>query len=204
MKVVIIILVLIVLGFVVAIGVAVYRATTPPAPPSAHGPPTGSDGKIDKDALADWDPPPMAAVMGRLSRPFAPKLFKQATTVTVEAGSDSAPLPIPSADKGMRIARLRLITGQGAVVTYKCEESDDEGREGETCPQVACLCHDGAILDEDEVDACEEPWRKARAGGDGKFVCREKDDDVSAVIYRDGGAIVVTPMREETVQVSAR
>ena len=203
MKVVIIILILIVIGFAVAIGVAVYRATTPPAPPSAHGPPTGSDGKIDEDALAKWEPPPMAAVMGRLSRPFAPKLFKQATTVTGEAGADSAPLAIPPADKGMRIARLRLITGLGAVVTYRCEESDDEGREGETCPQVACLCHENTVLEEDDVEACEEPWRNARASG-GKFVCREKDDDVSAVIYRDGGAIVVTPMREETAQVSVR
>jgi hypothetical protein len=204
MKVVIIILVLIVVGFVVAIGVAVYRATTPPAPPSAHGPPTGSDGKIDEDALAKWEPPPMAAVMGRLSRPFAPKLFKEAITVTGEAGSESAPLPIAPADKNMRIARLRLITGLGAVVTYRCEESDDEGREGETCPQAVCLCHENTVLQEDDVETCEEPWRNARASGDGKFVCREKDDDVSAVIYRDGGAIVVTPMREETVEVSVR
>jgi len=200
MKVVIIILILIVIGFAVAIGVAVYRATTPPAPPSAHGPPTSSDGKIDEDALATWEPPPMAAVMGRLSRPFAPKLFKKPVVVTEQAGE----LPVPPADKGMRIARLRLVTGPGAVVTYRCEESDDEDRQGETCPQVVCLCRENTVLDEDEAEACEEPWRKARASGDGKFVCRPKDDDVSAVIYRDGGAIAVTPMREEIVEVSVR
>lgn len=204
MKVVIIILVLIVIGFGVAIGVAVYRATTPPAPPSAHGPPTGSDGKIDEDALANWDPPPMAEVMGKLSRPFAPKLFKKAINVTVQAGSEGTQ-PIPPADKTMRITRLRLITGLGAVVTYGCEDkTDEEGREGETCPQVACLCHEKTILDEDDVEDCEKPWRNARASGDGKFVCRDKDDDVSAVIYRDGGALVVKPMREETVEVSVR
>lgn len=203
MKVVIIILILIVIGFAVAIGVAVYRATTPPAPPSAHGPPTGSNGEIDKDALADWDPPPMAAVMGKLSRPFAPKLFKTAIKVTVQAGSEGAQ-PIPPADKNMRIARLRLITGLGAVVTYSCEDKTDEkGREGETCPQVACLCHDKTVLDEDDVDDCEEPWRNARASGD-KFVCRDKDDDVSAVIYRDGGALVVKPIGEQAVEVSVR
>ena len=201
MKAVIIILVLVVIGFVVAIGVAVYRATTPPAPPSAHGPPTGSDGKIDEDALANWDPPPMAEVMGKLTRPFAPKLFKKAVTVTEQTGA----LPIAPADKTMRIARLRLITGLGAVVKYQCEDkSDEEGREGETCPQVACLCHEKTILDEDDVEDCEKPWRNARASGDGKFVCRDKDDDVSAVIYRDGGAIVVAPMREEAVEVSVR
>jgi hypothetical protein len=203
MKVVIIILILIVVGFVVAIGVAVYRATTPPAPPSAHGPPTGSDGKIDEDALADWEPPSIAKVMGTLSRPFAPKLFKKTINVTVAAGSEEAQ-QVPPADKGMRIARLRLITGLGAVATYKCEKSDDEGREGETCPQPVCLCHENTVLDEDDVEDCEDPWRKARASGDGKFVCHDKDDDVSAVIYRDGGVIVVKPMREEAVEVSIR
>ena len=199
MKVVIIILILIVIGFAVAVGVALYRATTPPAPPSAHGPPTSSDGKIDEDALATWEPPPMAAVMGGLSRPFAPKLFKKAVVITEQTGE----LPVPSADKGMRIARLRLLTGQGAVVTYRCEESDDEDRRGETCPQVVCLCHDETVLDEDDVEACEEPWRKARASGD-TFVCRDKDDDVSAVVYRDGGAITVASMREGAVEVSVR
>jgi hypothetical protein len=200
MKVVIIILILIVVGFVVAIGVAVYRATTPPAPPSAHGPPIASDGKIDEDALETWEPPPMAAVMGSLSRPFAPKLFKKAVVVTAQAGE----LSVPAADKGMRIARLRLVTGLGAIVTYRCEESDDEDRQGETCPQVVCLCHEKTVLTEDDVEACEEPWRKARASGDDRFVCREKDDDVTAVIYRDGGAIAVRPMREDLVEVSVR
>ena len=113
-------------------------------------------------------------------------------------------LPVPPADKGMRIARLRLVTGRGAVVTYRCKESDDEDRRGETCPQVACLCHEKTVLDEDDVEACEEPWRKARARGGDRFVCREKDDDVSAVIYQDGGGITVAPMREEVVEVSVR
>jgi hypothetical protein len=203
MKVVIIILILIVIGFVVAIGVAVYRATTPPAPPSAHGPPTNSRGEIDKDALADWEPPSMAAVMGKVSRPFAPKLFKTASNVTAEAGSESS-LPVPSADKSMRIARLRLLAGRGAVVTYRCEESDDDDRQGETCPQVACLCPEKTILEEGEAKDCEESWRNARASGDGRFVCRKDDDDVSTVIYRDGGAIVVAPMGEQAAQVSIR
>jgi hypothetical protein len=201
MKVVIIILILIVIGFVVAIGVAVYRATTPPAPPSAHGPPTGSDGKIDEDALANWEPPSMAAVMGRVSRPFAPKLFKKATRITVETGV----LTIPSADKNMRIARLRLVAGLGAVVTYDCEDkSDEEGREGESCPQVACLCHENTLLAADDVKDCEEPWRNARRSGDDNVLCRKNDDDVSAVIYRDGGTMQLTPIGEQAVEVSVR
>jgi hypothetical protein len=195
MKVVIIIMVLIVVGFAVAIGVAVYRATTPPAPPSAHGPPTDSNGDIDKDALATWEPPPMAAVMGRLSRPFAPKLFKKAIEITDQSGE----LAVPSADKGMRIARLRLIEGQGAVATYRCEPG-----EGETCPQPVCLCHEDTVLEAGDVGDCEEPWRNARAIGDDKFRCRAKDDDVSAVIYRSGGAIALTPMGDQPVRVSVR
>jgi hypothetical protein len=205
MKVVIIILILIVVGFVVAIGVAVYRATTPPAPPSAHGPPTGSDGKIDEDALAEWEPPSIAKVMGKLSRPFAPKLFKEAVEVTGRAGSGLAgdkpgEVQVPPADKGMRIARLRLIEGKGAVAIYQCVPT----QEGETCPQRVCLCPENRILETDEVSECEEPWRKARAIGDDQFRCREKDDDVSAVIYRLGGTILVTPMGEQPARVSVR
>lgn len=204
MKVVIIILVLVVIGFVVAIGMAVYRATTPAAPPAAHGPPTTSDGEIDKDALAKWEPPPMAAVMGRLSRPFAPKLLKRAVELTGQAGSGLAgdtpgELPIRPAEKDMRIARLRLVEGRGAVATYQCVAG-----KGETCPQVACLCHEDAVLEEADVEACETSWRNARSIGDGKFRCREKDDDVSVVIYRLGGVIQVAPMGEQTATVSVR
>jgi hypothetical protein len=203
MKVVIIILVLIVIGFVVAIGVAVYRATTPPAPPSAHGPPVGSDGEIDRDVLETWDPPPMAMIMGELSRPFAPKLLKKTVEISGQPGSGleadkAGELPIAAADKALRIARLRLVEGRGAVATYRCVPA-----KGEKCPQVACLCREDTILDEDEVEACEKSWRRARSNSDGKFVCK-KDDDVSAVIYRRGGVILVTPMGERPATVSIR
>lgn len=205
MKVVIIILVLIVIGFAVAIGVAVYRATTPPAPPSAHGPPTSSDGKIDEDALATWEPPPMADLMGRLSRPFAPKLLKETVELTGQPGSGlggdkPGELSLAPSDKKMRIARLRLVEGRGAVATYDCEARE----EGETCDQVACLCHEDTVLGEDDVEACEEPWRNARAIGDDKFRCRKDDDDVSAVIYRQGGVILVAPMGDNPAKVSIR
>lgn len=204
MKAVIIVLILVVIGFVVAIGVAVYRATTPPAPPAAHGPPTTSNGEIDEDALANWEPPPMAAVMGKLSRPFAPKLLKKAVELTGQPGSGLAgdtlgELPISPAGKDMRIARLRLVEGRGAVATYQCVAG-----KGETCPQVACLCHEDAVLEDADVEACEESWRRARGIGDDKFRCRKNDDDVSVVIYRLGGRILVAPMGEQAATVSVR
>ncbi|HWU14440.1 MAG TPA: hypothetical protein VN157_10575 [Caulobacter sp.] len=204
MKAVIIILVLVVIGFVVAIGVAVYRATTPPAPPAAHGPPTSSNGEIDEDALASWTPPPAVDVMGKLSRPFAPKLLKKAVELTGRPGSGLAgdtpgELPIDPAGKEMRIARLRLVEGRGAMATYQCVAG-----KGETCPQVACLCHDHAVLEEADVEACETSWRRARSTADGKFLCRKNDDDVSVVIYRLGGRILVAPMGEQAATVSVR
>jgi hypothetical protein len=209
MKVVIIILVLVVVGFAAAIGVAVYRANEPPAPSAAHGPPTNSEGQIDEDVLADWEPPPMAALMGRLSRPFAPKTLKNAVEISGQAGSGlegdkPGELPIGRADKKMRIARLRLVAGQAAVATYHCADRQKEGDEeqGETCPQAVCLCPEGAVLDEDDVSACGDPWRNARAIGDGKVRCRKNDNDVSAVIYRRGGVIAITPMGGETATVS--
>jgi hypothetical protein len=111
MKVVIIILVLIVIGFVVAIGVAVYRATTPPAPPAAHGPPTTSAARSTRTRWRTWEPPPMAEAMGKLSRPFAPKLLKKAVEISGQPGSGLAgdkpgQLPIGPSDKKMRVARL--------------------------------------------------------------------------------------------------
>lgn len=204
MKAVIIILILVVIGFVVAIGVAVYRAVTPPAPPAAHGPPTTSNGEIDEDALANWEPPPMAAVMGKLSRPFAPKLLKKAVELTGQPGSGLAgdtlgELPISPAGKNMRIARLRLVEGKGAIATYQCVAG-----KGETCPQVACLCHEDAVLEDADVEACEESWRRARSIGDDKFRCRKNDDDVSVVIYRLGGRILIAPMGEQAATVSVR
>lgn len=202
MKIVIIILILIVLGFVVAIGVAVYRATTPPAPPSAHGPPTDSNGNIDEDALADWEPPSMAAVMGSISRPFAPKLFKKAEVVEFPAAEDrkSQTVSVPAANKDMRMARLRLIVGRGAIATYTVLAPG----QGETSPQTACLCAENTLVDEDEVDDCGDAWRKARKAGDGKFFCRAKDDDVSAVIYRSGGVIEIKPLGDQSVEVTVR
>ncbi|MEJ2817840.1 hypothetical protein [Caulobacter sp. CCG-8] len=201
MKIVIIILILIILGFVVAIGVAVYRATTPPAPPSAHGPPTDSNGNIDEDALADWEPPSMAAVMGSISRPFAPKLFKKAEVVEFPAGQDrgSRTVSVPAADKDMRMARLRLIQGRGAVATYTVLAPG----QGETSPQAVCLCAENTRLDEDEVDDCGDAWRKVRRSGD-QFLCRAKDDDVSAVIYRSGGVIEIKPLGDQPLEVTVR
>lgn len=205
MKVVIIILVLIVIGFAVAVGVAVYRATTPPAPPSAHGPPTDSDGKIDEDALADWEPPSMADVLAKVSRPFAPKVFKKAVDVTLrsdgeQGGAKSEIVPVPLADKDMRIARLRLITGQGAIATYTAPIPG----EGQKSPQHVCLCFENTVLDADEVEVCGKPWLDARPAEDGKVRCREKDDDVSAVVYRSGGVIEVTPVGDQQVKLTVR
>lgn len=212
MKVVIIILILVVVGFAVAIGVAVYRATTPPAPPSAHGPPTDRNGNIDEDALADWKPPPMADFMGRVTRPFAPKLLKKTVEISGQPGSDlegdkPGALPIDPSDKKMRIARLRLLAGQGAIARYECGPLRDPSEVGdqETCPQVVCLCPEGAVLEEGDVEDCDASWRNARSKeGDSKFHCRENDDDVSAVIYRRGGRIEIRPIGSQPSTVSIR
>ena len=147
----------------------------------------------------------MASVMGRLSRPFAPKLLKKAVEISGQPGSGLAgdkpgELPIDASDKKMRVARLRLVEGRGAVATYRCAPAG----KGETCDQVVCLCHEDTVLEEGDVEACEKPWRKARAIGDDKFRCRKNDDDVSAVIYRRGGKIEVAPMGENAATVSIR
>ena len=202
MKVVIIILVLIVIGFAVAIGVGVARGAHGPS--AGGGPPT-RDGKIDEDALEDWRPPPMAELLGKVARPFAPKLLKSAVQVSGRAGEGlesgtPGTLTVEPSKKDMRIARLTLVSGLAAKATYDCI-----GGDGKTCPQAVCLCSSGSRPSEDDLDDCPDSWRKARRSGDGEHLaCREDDDAVALIIYPQGGAIRIEPMASKTATVSIR
>lgn len=202
MKVVIIILVLIVIGFAVAIGVGVARGSQ--APSASGGPPT-RDGKIDEDALAEWDPPPMAALLGKITRPFAPKLLKSAVQVSGQAGEGleggtPGTLAVEPSKKDMRIARVSLISGLAAKATYECI-----GGDGKTCPQAVCLCSVGSGPSEDDMDDCPEAWRKARRSGDGEHLACAKDDAaVAMVIYPEGGVIKIEPIVSDAATVSIR
>jgi len=202
MKVVIIILVLIVIGFAVAIGVGVARGSQPP---SASGGPLTRDGKIDEDALADWEPPPMAALLGKVARPFAPKLLKKAVEISGQAGeglSGGTPgtLAVEPSKKDMRIARVSLVSGLAAKATYECFGSD-----GKTCPQAVCLCTAGSSPSEDDLGDCPEAWRRAHRSGDGEHLACDKDDAaVALVIYPEGGAIKIEPMVSDAATVSIR
>ena len=202
MKLVIIILVLIVIGFAVAIGVGVARGSQ--APSASGGPPT-RDGKIDEDALAEWDPPPMAALLGKVTRPFAPKLLKSAVQVSGQAGEGlqggtPGTLAIEPSKKDMRIARVSLISGLAAKATYACF-----GEDGKTCPQAICLCSEGSRPAEDDMGDCPETWRKARRSGDGEHLACDKDDaSVAMVIYPEGGVIKIEPRVSDKATVSIR
>lgn len=202
MKVVIIILVLIVIGFGVAIGVGVARGGQSPS--AGGGPPT-RDGKIDEEALEDWDPPPMAALMGKIARPFAPKLLKKAVEISGQAGSDleagtSGTLPVEASKKDMRIARVSLVSGQAVKATYECL-----GGDGQTCPQAVCLCASGSSPAEDDMGDCPESWRKARRSGDGEHLaCGREDAAVALVVYPQGGTIRIEPLVSEAATVSIR
>jgi len=202
MKVVIIILVLIVIGFAVAIGMGVARGSQAP---SASGAPPTRDGKIDEDALADWEPPPMAALLGKVAGPFAPKLLKSAVEVSGQAGSGleggrPGTLAVEPSKKDMRIARVNLVSGQAVKATYECI-----GGDGRTCPQTVCLCAAGSTPSEDDVDDCPEAWRKAHRSGDGEHLACDKDDAaVAMVVYPEGGVIKIEPIASDAATVSIR
>lgn len=202
MKVVVIILVLIVIGFAVAIGVGVARGSQ--APSASGGPPT-RDGKIDEDALEAWEPPPMAALLGKVARPFAPKLLKSTVQVSGRAGEGLAggtpgTLAVEPSKKNMRIARVSLISGLAVKATYECI-----GGDGKTCPQTVCLCASGSSPAEDDVEDCPEAWRKARRSGDGEHLACDKDDAaVAMVVYPEGGVIKIEPMVSDAATVSIR
>jgi hypothetical protein len=202
MKLVIIILVLIVIGFAVAIGVGVARGAQ--APSASGGPPT-RDGKIDEDALADWKPPPMVALLGKVAGPFAPKLLKSAVQVSGQAGSGleggtPGSLVVEPSKKDMRIARVSLVSGLAVKATYVCVE-----RDGRTCPQTVCLCAADTDPAEDDMDDCPETWRKAhRSDGGGRLACEKEDASVAMVVYPEGGVIKIEPMVSDAATVSIR
>lgn len=200
MKVVIIILVLIVIGFAVAIGVGVARGGQ--APSENGAPPTAANGEIDEDALEDWEPPSMADVMGKLARPFAPKLLKSPVEISGQAGSGlqagtAGRYDVESSKKDMRIARLSLVAGSAAKATFECR---GEEKEGQNCEQAVCLCS-GTNLEEDDVDECPDPWLKARTKT-GKFICRDDDNASALIVYSGGGVIEVEPVAGDAATVS--
>jgi hypothetical protein len=205
MKVVIIILVLIVIGFAVAIGVGVARSRHPPS--DDGGPPTKTNGEIDMDALENWEPPSMASMIGTLGAPFAPKLLKRPVLVSGQAGSGleagtPGTLTATTSKKDMRIARLRLLSGSAAMVTYENCKEDVDGR---TCPQVVCLCSLGMTFDEDDLDDCPAPWVKARSPDGDSLKCRrEKDDANTLIVYPEGGTIKIEPLAGDTATVRIR
>lgn len=147
----------------------------------------------------------MAELLGKVARPFAPKLLKSAVQVSGQAGSGleggkPGMLAVEPSKKDMRIARVSLVSGLAAKATYQCI-----GGEGRTCPQDVCLCVSRSSPNEDDVDDCPEAWRKARRSGDGEHLtCRKDDDAVALVIYPEGGAIKIEPMVSETATVSIR
>lgn len=205
MKVVIIILILIVIGFAVAIGVGVARSGHPPS--DDGGPRTEANGELDMDALEEWEPPSMATVIGKLGAPFAPKLLKRPVRVSGQAGSGleagtPGSLAAATSKKDMRIARLRLLSGTAAMVTYEGCKEDVDGR---TCPQVVCLCDLGMTFDADDVDDCPDPWLKARRAPDDQLKCRDEKDDAGAlIVYPEGGTIKIEPLVSDAATVQIR
>ncbi len=200
MKVVIIILVLIVIGFAVVVGVSVARSGQ--APSDSGAPPTAANGEVDLDALEDWEPPSMAELLGKIARPFAPKLLKSPVEVSGKAGSGlqmgtAGRYDVEPSKKDMRIARLSLVAGAAAKATFECK---GEEKEGQKCKQTVCLCASKTLV-EDDVDDCPDPWLKARTKT-GKFICRDDDNATALVVYSGGGVIKIEPIAGDTATVS--
>lgn len=187
MRLVLVILVLVAVGFALTIGLGVSGGSGP-GDGSNGAPPTKANGEVDEDRLEDWQPPSLADGLNSLLSPFAPGLELAQPHVALAAGS-TGNRAVPRAGDDMRIARLRLTQGLGAVVTATCLPA-----KGRTCPQSACLCRPGAVVDESVVGACPEPWRKARRGGDGRIRCRDDDDEGRLIAYPEGGALQATPL----------
>ncbi len=186
MRLVIIVLVVIAIGFAVTIGWGLAGGPGP-RDGSDGAPPTRANGEVDEDRLEDWQPPSLVEAMNGLLAPFAPALDLAQPHLAMSAGG-TANRTVPAAATDLRLARLHLTAGLGARITLACVPAA-----GRSCPQSLCLCRPGTALDESLLDGCPKAWRKARREN-GRIRCREGDADGQLLAYPEGGALQAGPL----------
>lgn len=89
---------------------------------------------------------------------------------------------------GLRVARMRLDTGSAALVRYHCQELDD----ADECPQAIALCTAGTVLDAAGMQDVDRRWRQARQAAGNRLRCRAGDEAGRLVVYPQGGRLEAT------------
>jgi hypothetical protein len=193
MKVLVIVLVLIAVGFAATIVYGVAR-TQPATSTSADGrssgpPPTTKNGDVDQDALEDWQPPDLIQAFSGIGQRFSKGIAVDRPTVTLGVnGADQR--PVPSADtKNPRVAKLALTSGALAQVV-----AIQPGKDG----AAVCLCTKGAQPTFQERSLCSARWLARQIGPQG---CADDGDTNSLAFDPAGGRLEFHTLRPATVTV---
>lgn len=183
MRTAIIFLVVVVVVLVAALVLVGSGSVTIPG----FNPPPMKDGKVDEDALSDWKPPNIAALIANYGSYFAPHAdFGVKSPITVDAGTSRRITALKSKND-VDIAKI-AIAGGGLLVTYDCKHKDDS-----SCSQTLCLCTAGSALTSTAVAFCHDDsqWKQSASTG----VCTDRErQEGSVVVYPEARDVNLTPL----------
>jgi len=189
MRVVIIVLVVVAIGFA---AVALLGGTGGANMDSKCAPPRTEDGKVTEDSVDGWKPCGMSAWLASVTSPFAPRLKLDAPVVALAAGgTDTRAIAAysPWIGPDMRVAHIAMQSPGGMIIQYSCP-----ARPGRTCPDAVCICTAGVRFTALQIGACRANWRARHMLGDR---CAADSAKTSFPVYPEaGGALVFTALGE--------
>jgi len=184
MRIAIIILVVVVVAFVAVLLLA-HNGGIKVA--GFNPPPTNSDGSVDEDALSDWKPPSLAAMISNAGSSFAPHAdFGAKSPITVDAGA-SRRITALKYRNDVDIAKVSITAG-GLLIAYECKHKDDS-----SCSQTICLCTAGSALTSTAVAFCHDDsqWKQSASTG----VCTDKErQEGSVLVYPEARDVTLIPL----------
>jgi hypothetical protein len=182
MRIAIIVLAIVVVAFVGLLVLVGNGATIPGLNP----PPTKADGSVDEDALSDWHPPNIAAIIAAIGSSFAPHADFGTSKVTVDAGT-SRLISAVNSKNSVDIAKLQL-SGGALLITYVCKHKDDS-----SCSQTVCLCTPGSALTSPAVAFCKDDsqWKQSASTG----VCSDRERrEGTVLVYPEARGVLLTAL----------
>lgn len=179
MRVVIIVLVVVAVGFAV---VALWGGMRTGSASDNCAPPPSGNGEITEDSLDGWHPCNTTAWLGKVTAPFAPKLkLARPQIVLAAGGTDSRVIAAyhPWIGSDMRVAHIAMQSAGGVLVQYHCPF-----KAGRTCSDPVCICAEGSRFTALQIGACRASWRARHilAG-----ICRAQSAETSFPIYPEAG-----------------
>lgn len=187
MKLVLIVLALIAATFIAVIVHGVSRDDSTATTSSSGGAPPMREGKLDEDALEDWQRPDFGTLVTNLGNKYAPGVEVANPDVSV-GGLAVQTRAVGPADDRFRIARLQLVAGRSARIT-----ASQPGERSATL----CLCKPKVAIVASEVLGCGDRWIEKQSARD----CEEGADEGSLAFKKLGGQLTFAAGQPARVRV---